>query len=295
MADFDKNNSITEAEEVPAQDTNILTVLFFADIVGKPGRQAMSHLCKRLREKYRADMVIANVENVAGGFGVTPEMSKKIFKYGVDVQTSGNHIWDRMDVQPYIRYEKRLIRPANYPSAAPGNGSYVFELFDTKVAVINVMGRTFMNISLDCPFRTVDGELAALAQDIKIKIIDFHAEASSEKQGMLHFLDGRVSAIIGTHTHVQTADEKVTAAGTAYIGDAGMTGPHDSMLGMRTEDALGRFLTGLPKRLSSASGDVKACGVVLKINKYDGKARSIERFQVDFDPESVEGLIENGD
>ncbi len=295
MTDPERDISNTESSDSPAQDANILTVLFFADIVGKPGRQAMSHLCKRLREQYRADMVIANVENAAGGFGVTPEMSKKIFKYGVDVQTSGNHIWDRMDVQPYIRYEKRLIRPGNYPSAAPGAGSYVFELFDTKVAVINVMGRTFMNISLDCPFRTVDGELAALDQDVKIKIIDFHAEASSEKQGMLHFLDGRVSAILGTHTHVQTADEKVTPGGTAYIGDAGMTGPHDSMLGMQTVDALGRFLTGLPKRLSCASGDVKACGVVLKINKYDGKARSIERFQVDFDPDAIDSQIDNDD
>lgn len=295
MTDFAENNSRAELSENPAEDSNILTVLFFADIVGKPGRHAMSYLCKRLREQYRAEMVIANVENAAGGFGVTPEMSKKIFKYGVDVQTSGNHIWDRMDVQPYIRYEKRLIRPANYPSAAPGNGSYVFELFDTKVAVINVMGRTFMNISLDCPFRTVDSELAALDEDVKIRIVDFHAEASSEKQGMLHFLDGRVSAIIGTHTHVQTADEKVTAGGTAYIGDIGMTGPHDSMLGMQAVDALGRFLTGLPKRLSCASGDVKACGVSLKINKFDGKARSIERFQVDFDAASIDGQIENDD
>ncbi|MFQ5607411.1 MAG: YmdB family metallophosphoesterase, partial [Candidatus Zixiibacteriota bacterium] len=194
-----------------------------------------------------------------------------------------------------LRYEKRLIRPANYPAAAPGNGSYVFEALDTKVAVINVMGRTFMNISLDCPFRTVDGELAALASDVRIKIVDFHAEASSEKQGMLHYLDGRVSAIIGTHTHVQTADEFVSERGTAYIGDAGMTGPHDSMLGMDVESALGRFLTGLPKRFSCASGAVKACGVVVKINKYDGKSISIDRFRIDFDTDTGSGGIDDDD
>lgn len=269
-------------------DDKTLTVLFFADCVGQPGRQALARVVKPLREKHNADLVIANVENAAGGFGVTPEMSRKIFKYGVDVQTSGNHIWDRIDILDYIKQERRLLRPANYPSAAPGSGSYLFESFRGRFGIINLMGRTFMNMSLDCPFRTADGEVRLLQKEADAIIVDFHAEASSEKQGMLHYLDGRVAAVIGTHTHVQTADEKITQAGTAYIGDAGMTGPHDSMLGMRYQEALGRFLTGLPKRMSCAEGDVKVCGVIVKINPHDGKAKSIERFRIDFDTETEE-------
>lgn len=273
-------------EETSETGSSDITILFFADCVGQPGRQALSQICKAMREKHRADLVIANVENAAGGFGVTPEMSRKIFKYGVDVQTTGNHVWDRVDIIDFIRREKRLLRPANYPASAPGNGSYIIELHNCKVGVINLMGRTFMNAALDCPFRTADGELALMSKETKIIFVDFHAEASSEKQGMMRYLDGRVSAVIGTHTHVQTADEKITQSGTAYLGDAGMTGPHDSMLGMGYDAALGRFLTGMPKRMSCADGDVKACGVVLKVNRYDGKAKSIERFQIDFDMDS---------
>jgi 2',3'-cyclic-nucleotide 2'-phosphodiesterase len=288
-----ENQDIQEqaSDESAGADDSTLTIIFFADCVGQPGRQALSQLVREMREKHRADMVIANVENAAGGFGVTPEMSRKIFKYGVDVQTSGNHIWDRMDIQDYIRQERRLLRPANYPSSAPGSGSYVFQLPDCKVAVLNLMGRTFMNMALDCPFRTADGELSMLNSDTDIVIVDFHAEASSEKQALAHYLDGRVTAILGTHTHVQTADEKVSEAGTAYIGDTGMTGPHDSALGMRFEAAVGRFLTGLPKKFTCASEDVKACGVILKINRHDGKARSIERFRIDFDPDNSNSTV----
>ena len=269
-----ENQEIQEpsGEQVTETDDSILTILFFADCVGQPGRQALSQLVREMREKHQADMVIANVENAAGGFGVTPEMSRKIFKYGVDVQTSGNHIWDRMDIQDYIKQERRLLRPANYPSSAPGTGSYVFQLPNCKVAVLNVMGRTFMNMSLDCPFKTVDGELSMLKGETDIVIVDFHAEATSEKQAFAHYLDGRVTAVLGTHTHVQTADNKVSEAGTAYISDAGMTGPHDSALGMKFEAAVGRFLTGLPKKFTCASEDVKACGVIIKVNRHDGRA-----------------------
>ena len=277
---------MTPTDENPqGGNADTITLLFFADCVGKSGKQALSALCSSLREKYKADMVIANVENAAGGFGVTPEISRKIFKYGVDVQTSGNHIWDRMDIIEYIKREKRLLRPANYPTVAPGSGSYVFELHNARIGVINLMGRVFMNASLDCPFRTVDGEIRAMSGDTKIIFVDFHAEASSEKQAMAHYLDGRVTAVIGTHTHVQTADEKVSPAGTAYLGDAGMTGPHDSILGMGKVAAVGRFLTGMPKRMSAAEGDVRASGVVIKVNRSDGRALSIERFQIPFDPD----------
>ncbi len=289
--DQDIQNKAASETAASASDDSTLTILFFADCVGQPGRQALSQLVRTMREKHQADMVIANVENAAGGFGVTPEMSRKIFKYGVDVQTSGNHIWDRMDIQDYIRQERRLLRPANYPTSAPGSGSYVFQLPDCKVAVLNLMGRTFMNMSLDCPFRTADGELSMLDNETNIVIVDFHAEASSEKQAIAHYLDGRVTAILGTHTHVQTADEKVSEAGTAYIGDAGMTGPHDSALGMRFEAAVGRFMTGLPKKFTCASEDVKACGVILKVNRYDGKARSIERFRIDFNPDGMNDSV----
>ena len=284
MEDSSKQEQDSQLDGAERTDDSTLTILFFADCVGQPGRQALSQLVRLMREKHQADMVIANVENAAGGFGVTPEMSRKIFKYGVDVQTSGNHIWDRMDIQPYIKQEPRLIRPANYPASAPGSGSYVFQLPDCKVAVLNLMGRTFMNMALDCPFRTADGELSMLRDETDIVIVDFHAEATSEKQAIAPYLDGRVTGIFGTHTHVQTADEKVSEAGTAYIGDAGMTGPHDSALGMKFEAAVGRFLTGLPKKFTCAENDVKACGVILKVNRHDGRAQSIERFRIDFDP-----------
>ncbi|MCH9032122.1 MAG: TIGR00282 family metallophosphoesterase [candidate division Zixibacteria bacterium] len=260
-----------------------LKVIFFADLVGKPGRQALSQLCRPLKERFGADLVIANVENVAGGFGVTPEMSRKIFRYGVDVQTSGNHIWDRVDIISYIKEEDRLLRPANFPGRAPGKGSYVIDLFYHKVGVINLMGRTFMK-DIDCPFRTADRELEKIGDKTKIIIVDMHAEATSEKQAMWAYLDGRVSAVIGTHTHVQTADETISEEGTAYISDVGMSGPHDSILGMKKEAALGRFLTGMPKRMSCADGDVKLCGVALEIEGETGRALSIERIKEDFNP-----------
>lgn len=256
-------------------------VLFFADIVGKPGRFILSEMCRSLKEKYEADYVIANSENAAGGFGITPEMSRKIFSYGVNCQTSGNHIWDRMDILQYLDEEPKLLRPANFPPGAPGSGSYIDEANGVKVAVLNLMGRTYMK-EIDCPFRVADRELTKLKQTTEVIIVDFHAEATSEKQAMLYHLDGKVSAIIGTHTHVQTADEKVTDRGTAYITDVGMTGPHDSIIGMAVGPSLGRFLTGLPKRFTCASDDVKISGVLLTINSETGAAEDIERFVIDY-------------
>ena len=257
-------------------------IIFIADVVGKPGRHILSQMTKRLRFKYNADFVIANTENAAGGFGITPEMAAKVFSYGVDCQSSGNHIWDRQGIGDFLDKEPRIIRPANYPDA-PGSGLYIGQAGDHKVAVISVMGRTFM-YDINCPFRTVDRMVKALDPSVKIVVVDMHAEATSEKQAMWFYLDGLVSAVIGTHTHVQTADEAISGRGTAYITDVGMTGPHDSILGMKKKPALGRFLYGRPIRLSVAEDDVRISGVVLTVDpEHDGRALSIERFCMELD------------
>lgn len=263
---------------------DLVTILFVADICGKAGRQATAHMVKPLREKYAADYVIANVENAAGGFGITPEMSRKVFSYGVDVQTSGNHIWDRYEIVKYFDDKPRLLRPANYPSRAPGTGSHVGAVGNWKIATLNLMGRTYMK-DIDCPFQVAERELVMLKRETSIIFVDFHAEATSEKQAMLYYLDGKVSAVIGTHTHVQTADEHVSKRGTAYITDAGMTGAHDSVIGMEKEPSLQRFLSGVPKRFTTAAEDVRLSGVVVKVDPSDGRAHSIERLRVDFDLE----------
>ncbi|UCG61986.1 MAG: TIGR00282 family metallophosphoesterase [Candidatus Zixiibacteriota bacterium] len=268
------------------------TILFIADICGKAGRQAAAHLTKPLRERFQADYVIANVENAAGGFGITTEMSRKIFSYGVDVQTSGNHIWDRMDIVKYLDTRPRLLRPANYPPTAPGMGSFIDSVDDVKIGILNLMGRTYMK-DIDCPFKVADRELTAMRKHTNVIFVDFHAEATSEKQALTYYLDGLVSAIIGTHTHVQTADEKITRRGTAYITDAGMTGPHESVIGMEVKPSVERFLTGMPIRFSTASEDVKISGVVVKIDRQTGEALSIERFKEDFDLEAFQNKNHN--
>ncbi|MBI5266128.1 MAG: TIGR00282 family metallophosphoesterase [candidate division Zixibacteria bacterium] len=259
-----------------------ITIMFVADICGKVGRQAAAHLIKPLREKHGVGYVIANIENAAGGFGVTPEMSRKAFSYGIDIQTSGNHIWDRMEIQRYLDTDVKLLRPANYPVGTPGRGVYVDEVNGVKIGVLNLMGRTYMK-EIDCPFQVADHEVSYLRGHTNIIFIDFHAEATSEKQAMLYYLDGKVSAIIGTHTHVQTADDMITKEGTAYLSDAGMTGPHDSIIGMQKQPSLDRFLTGMPKRMTTATEDIKISGALVRIDTDTGKALGIERFRVDFD------------
>ncbi len=251
-------------------------IIFIADVVGKPGRHILSQMTKRLKYKHQADFVVANTENAAGGFGITPEMARKVFSYGVDCQSSGNHIWDRQGIGDYLKEEPRLIRPANYPEA-PGSGLFIGQAGDHKIAVISIMGRAFMN-DIHCPFRTIDRIVKGLSQDIKIILVDVHAEATAEKQAMWFYLDGLVSAVIGTHTHAQTADEQISGRGTAYITDAGFTGPHDSILGMKKKGALGRFLYGRPIRLSVAEDDVKISGVVVTVDSENGQATDIERF-----------------
>ncbi len=267
---------------------SLFSILFVADICGRPGRQAAAHMIKPLREKYGIDYVIANIENAAGGFGVTPEMSRKAFSYGIDLQTSGNHIWDRMDILRYIDETPKLLRPANFPEEVPGEGSYLDVVGTNKIAVINLMGRTYMK-DIDCPFKAADKLLKYLSTETNIIFVDFHAEATSEKQALLYYLDGRVSTIVGTHTHVQTADEHVTPRGTAYITDVGMTGPHDSIIGMQKKPSLDRFLTGLPARMSVAVNDVRISGVVVRIEPDTGRAVSIERIREDFDITKVSG------
>lgn len=251
-------------------------LLFVADICGKAGRQAAAHLIRDLREEFDVDYVIANVENAAGGFGVTPEMSKKMFSYGIDLQTSGNHIWDRVDILDYFNSRPKLLRPANYPHSAPGSGSYLDTVGSVKVGVINLMGRVYM-ANLDCPFQAAMREIDRMVSQANIIFVDFHAEATSEKQAMGFYLDGKVTAVIGTHTHVPTADEQISGKGTAYLTDAGMTGPYDSIIGMEKGPSLGRFLTGMPKRFTTASNDVRLAGVLLKCDPDTGKAVEIQR------------------
>lgn len=260
-----------------------LKIIFFADVVGKAGRFILAHMTRRLRYKHEAAFAIANIENAAGGFGITPEMSKKIFAYGIDCQTSGNHIWDRQGIIDYIVSEPRLIRPANYPDGAPGSGLFIGQIESLSIAVVNLMGRTYM-YDIDCPFRTADRILNNLRGKTDLVIVDFHGEATSEKQAMWNYLDGRASAVIGTHTHVQTADEQISGRGTAYITDCGMTGAFDSILGMHKGPAMGRFLSGMPKRLSAAENDPRISGVIVTLSpEENGRALAIERFCLPLD------------
>jgi metallophosphoesterase (TIGR00282 family) len=260
-----------------------MKLMFVADITGRPGRWVVSQLLWAFKRKYEIDFVIANVENAAGGYGLTEEMCEKFFSYGVDIQTSGNHIWDRAEARDLLAEEPRLLRPANYPPGVPGTGSAIKATSDgTKVGVLNLQGRVFMK-EIDCPFRIADREIERLRAETPVIFVDFHAEATSEKQAMGYYLDGRVSAVIGTHTHVQTADERLLPGGTAYLTDAGMTGPHDSVLWVRPEDAIKRFLTGLPHKFRIAEGDVRMSGVTVEVDPHSGLARSIERFSLAFD------------
>ncbi len=254
-----------------------LTRMFVADVCAKPGRQPAAAMIKPLREEFGVDYCIANVENAAGGFGVTPEMSSQAFKCGIDTQTSGNHIWDRYELNRFLAKTPNLIRPANYPDGAPGNGFYIDDLDGIRIGVVNLMGRTFMK-DIDCPFKKADCIIEEIRKVTPIIFLDFHAEVTAEKQAMLYYLDGRVSAIVGTHTHIPTADEHVTEKGTAFICDAGMTGPYDSIIGMHKEPSLKRFLTGLPHRMTPAENDVRIAGVIVKIDSETGKAISIERY-----------------
>ena len=243
------------------------------DIIGRPGRQALKAILPELRQELAIDFVIANGENTAGGFGITSDTAYELLDNGVDLLTSGNHIWDQKEIIPYMDEGLPLIRPANYPNA-PGRGYLIYD----GIMVLNLMGRVFMP-ALDCPFRTADAILDEVAEseNPKVIIVDFHAEATSEKQGLGWYLDGRVSAVLGTHTHVGTVDAKILPKGTAYLSDVGMTGPVNSVIGSNVGDVLERFLTGLPQRLNVANGPSILNSALMDIDPETGKATSIQR------------------
>ncbi|HWP42381.1 MAG TPA: TIGR00282 family metallophosphoesterase [Blastocatellia bacterium] len=254
-----------------------MKAIIIGDIVGRPGRQVLSQTLRELIERHETEFVVANVENAAGGAGIIPRVGEEILSAGVDVMTSGNHIYDKKEVFNYIETEPRLLRPANYPPETPGRGLWIgATACGTPVAVINVQGRVFMPAT-DCPFRTVDRLIDEVRSRASVIIVDHHAEATSEKWALGRYLDGKVSVVVGTHTHVQTADEQILPGGTAYITDLGMTGPHDGIIGVESNLVLTRFLRGLPSRLEPAAGDPILHGVVVEIDERTGKAVSIVR------------------
>lgn len=255
-------------------------ILFIGDIIGKPGRQAVSRELYRLVDRHTIDIVIANGENAAGGFGLTIDVSKELFNQGVHLLTGGNHIWDKKEQVPLILADSRIIRPANYPSGAPGAGSTVLTTpGGVKVGVLNLEGRVYMK-NLECPFLVADREIEWLKSETSIIFVDFHAEATSEKSAMGWYLDGRVTAMIGTHTHVQTADERILPQGTAFLTDVGMTGSFDSVIGMGIEETLHRFLTQLPAKFEVAKKNIRLNAVVVGVDETSGKAVSIERINM---------------
>jgi len=256
-----------------------MRIVFFGDIVGKPGRRAVVSHLSRLRAGGEADFVIANCENAAGGVGVDPGSARELLAAGVDVLTSGNHVWAKREITEYIQDSDVLLRPANFAPTVPGWGYTVKPARNAvPVAVVNLIGRVFMN-SYDCPFRAADAALVALGERARVIFVDMHAEATSEKVAMGWYLDGRVSAVIGSHTHVQTADDRVLPQGTAFLTDAGMCGPRDSVIGVRTEQVLKRFLTQMPERFEVAAGPVVVQGVLIDVDGETGRARQLSRFQ----------------
>jgi hypothetical protein len=254
-------------------------IVFFGDVVGRPGRRAVAIVLRRLRRENAVDFVVANGENTAGGKGIDPGSAEELQDAGVDVVTTGNHVWQNRDIVPYLRDNPRVLRPLNFAAGVPGRGWIVRAARDgTPVGVVNLIGRVFMGPA-ECPFRAVDAALPALRAEAGVVVVDMHGEATSEKVGMAWYLDGRVSAVIGSHTHVQTADERVLPGGTAVLTDAGMCGPEDSVLGMRTDRVLERFLTQMPVRFDVASGPVIVQGAAVDVDPVSGRAVAIERIR----------------
>ncbi len=257
-----------------------MKVLVIGDIMGEPGRRVLMRWLPRLVGQHGIDVVVANGENVAGGFGITPDLADELFDQGASVITTGNHAWDKKEIVEYFKREPRLLRPANYPAGVPGRGACVVEAASgEKVAVLHLMGRAFLP-TIDCPFRTAEREVPRLKAEAPAIIVDMHAEATSEKMAMGHFLDGQVTAVVGTHTHVQTADEQILPKGTAYLTDIGMTGPIHSVIGIKKELAIEKFLTGMPKRFEVASGPAVFCAALIELDATLGKALRIERIRL---------------
>ena len=255
----------------------MLTILFLGDVVGEPGRSAVIANLPRLKETHAVDFVVVNGENAAGGRGITPKITIDLLRAGVSVITTGDHIWDQKEIFSFIDTEPRLLRPVNYPAGAPGHGSIVLETVKGKVGVVNVQMRTFMQPILENPFPAVDAAVAAMREETPVVFVDAHGETTSEKIAIGRFLDGKASAVIGTHTHVQTADEQIFPGGTAFLCDAGMCGPATSILGRAVEPIVNRFISNLPALFPVAKGEVRLCGVVVSIDETSGRALSINR------------------
>ena len=258
-----------------------MKVLVIADVVARPGRLAVLDRIQDLREQYKIDVALMNGENVAGGFSITPAIADELFASGIDLMTSGNHIYDKSEIIPYLEKNNRLLRPANYPPNSPGKGLFIGEIRGFRVAVLNLLGRIFMS-PVDDPFRVADVCVKSIPDDVKIRLVDMHCEATSEKYAMGWFLDGRVSAVTGSHTHVQTADERILDNGTAYITDVGMTGSYDGVIGMDKTDVIERFTKiHTRRRAGHAKGNVWICAVVIEIDEESGRARKIERLRLE--------------
>ncbi len=259
--------------------TETFNIVYIGDVIGKPGRRALSSFMPELFTRYSPQLIIVNGENAAGGFGITPEVVGELRSMGVDVITSGNHIWDRREIIDYIDGDASLLRPLNFPADNPGAGSFIFQTpSGAKVGVINIVGRVFMPPS-DCPFLAVSEEVEAIRAETPIIIVDLHAEATSEKVAMAHYLDGQVSAVIGSHTHVQTSDERILAGGTAAITDAGMTGPMDSVIGVEKDVIVRKFISGMPERYGVAKKGLEVQGVCVTVEVKTGRAVGIERIK----------------
>jgi metallophosphoesterase (TIGR00282 family) len=259
-----------------------MNVLILADVVARPGRRAVLDQIQNLRKQYKIDIALMNAENVAGGFSITPTIADELFESGIDLMTSGNHIFDKAEIVAYIKHNPRLLRPANYPHGTPGKGLFVGEINGYKIAVLNVLGRVFMP-PVEDPFRVASDCIKSIPDDVKIRLVDVHAEATSEKYALGWFLNGRVSAVYGSHTHVQTADERILDGGkTAYITDVGMTGSYAGCIGMVKEQIIDRFTKMPARRAEHATGDIWICAIVVEIDEQTGKAIKIERLRLEY-------------
>lgn len=257
----------------------MLRVLLTGDTVARAGRRVLEERLLDLRAEREIDFVVSNIENAAAGFSITPRIAEDLLAAGVDVMTSGNHIFDKKEILDYIEKQPRLLRPANYPPGVPGKGRWVGKIRGVPIAVINVQGRVFMPPS-DDPFRSIDAQLHALEPSVKVILVDVHAEATSEKMAMGRYLDGRVSAVVGTHTHVQTADEQILPEGTAYLTDLGMTGPHDGVIGTQTQIVIERFIKGLAPKFEPCEGEIKLNGLIVDVDETTGRALRVERLSL---------------
>ena len=259
-----------------------MNILCIGDIVGRPGREAVAYALPRIKKEHSIDFVIANAENASGGSGLIPKNADEILSFGVDVMTMGDHVWDKPDIFPYLQeHQQRIIRPANFPEGVPGVGWTIARAANgVKVGVINLLGRTFMRYNVLCPFRALDTIVAQIKEETPVIIVDMHAETTSEKMALGHFSDGKVSLVFGTHTHIQTADEKILPQGTAYITDLGMSGPYDSVIGQDKAKIITRFLTSMPHKFEVAQAPGTVHGVVVKVDPKTGRAEAITRLQM---------------